>query len=119
MNESPTVKQQLLQQSIRPGLAKLPLPEGERMALTKKHTSVFTLIRPAATFSLEGEGIKRGALGLAARGCRGSVLECGRPWRFWERSKAVQRTALHDAGANVATPSPTGEGWGEGEREKL
>ena len=43
--------------------------------------------------------VKKQALAQAARGCRGSVLECGRPCRFWACSKAVQRTALHDAAA--------------------
>ena len=31
----------------------------------------------------------------------GSVLECGSPCRFREQSKAVRRTALHDAGAKL------------------
>ena len=46
--------------------------------------------------------------------CRGSVLECGRPCRFPERSKAVQRTAFHDAGALGQAPSPAGRGLGRG-----
>jgi hypothetical protein len=78
-------------------------PSGERFQLFYLATAFFsagdTLIWTPATFSVkekESNGTR-----LAKRpGCvRGSVLECGRPCRFLARSKAVQRTALHDAAA--------------------
>ena len=78
-------------------------PSGERFQLFYLATAFIpagdTLIWTPATFSVkekESNGTR-----LAKRpGCvSGSVLECGRPCRFLARSKAVQRTALHNAAA--------------------
>jgi len=58
-----------------------------------------TLIWTPATFSVK-EKESNGTRLTKRPGCViGSVLECGRPCRFLARSKAVQRTALHDAAA--------------------
>jgi len=139
MNKSPTVKQQLLQQNIRPGLAKLPLPEGERMALTKKHTSVFTLIRPAATFSLREKESSRPPLAKReapagrheiARGVSpgyGVPKKSIKPRRGGTKPNTDGQDKQGIFGRGGTRPSrplaklplPAGEGRGEGERRAL
>ena len=80
-------------------------PSSERFQLFYLATAFFTagdtLIWTPATFSVK-EKESNGTRLTKRPGCvRGSVLECGRPCRFLARSKAVQRTSLHDAAATI------------------